>query len=285
MIHFNELHPITSNVLTRNKEFLFEQISNKCIVSSNEILLHVEWLAIAGKQNLPSIKSFYFHKSALNIEQQLYLSFFQSTNFNQEIQNVLCNDQIALNTILTQLIDWCRNNICECLIHCSRVEKRRQLAYFLTIIDCLLQNSSITINSYLHILSPIVLTCLLYDFEIDEPADFDVIHEESVVNTGHIWSLRILSARACVKILQRSTSLVYDIFSIRIFTRLVYSLTIRSIPPSVIHAILYFFEQLGCHVCRTFLLPYLLDIDSSRIFSSKAILSVLERISVMLIKQ
>ena len=117
---------------------------------------------------------------------------------------------------------------------------------------------------------------------MDEPLDFDVNNDESVINTGHIWSLRVLSAEACVKILRRSNFLVYDTFSIRIFSRLIYSLTLSSTSPSLIYAILYLFERLGCHVCRTFLLPHLLDIDSSKIFSSKTIVSLLGRIALLM---
>lgn len=138
----------------------------KFSISFDNIILHVEWLAIDGEQKYPQIKSILFDKSILKIEQQLYLSFLQSKNFNKEICHFLRSDQIALNTILSRLIQWCRNNISECLIHSCRLQKRRELIYYLTIIDCLLQNSSTTIDYYLHILSPIILTCLLYDFEV-----------------------------------------------------------------------------------------------------------------------
>jgi hypothetical protein len=112
------------------------------------------------------MKSLLFNKSILSIEQQLYLSFIQSKNFNEDIWNFLRYDQIALNTVLSNLIEWCRNNICECLIHSCQLQKRRQLVYYLAIIDCLLENSSTTINQYLHILSPIIINCLLYEFEV-----------------------------------------------------------------------------------------------------------------------
>ncbi|CAF4262602.1 unnamed protein product [Rotaria sp. Silwood2] len=39
---------------------------------------------------------------------------------------------------------------------------------------------------------------------MNEPLDSDLSNEESAVNTGHIWSLCLLAARARVKILQRS---------------------------------------------------------------------------------
>ena len=106
---------------------------------------------------------------------------------------------------------------------------------------------------------------------------------KSAINTGHVWSLRYLASGACVKMLQRSNSLVYDIFYIRIISKLICSLTDRSSPPSTIHAILCLFEQLGVYPSRTFLLPYLLHIDSSKIFSSKSILGVLERIAMMIV--
>lgn len=150
----------------RHRNYQLEKISKQSIVAYDDIILHVEWLAIAGEQKCPQIKSTLFNKSILNIEQELYLSFLQSKNFNEEIWNFLRYDQFALNTILSYLIEWCRNNICECLIHSCRLEKRRQLTYYLTIIDCLLQNSSTTINYYLHILSPIITTCLLYEYEV-----------------------------------------------------------------------------------------------------------------------
>jgi len=115
--------------------------------------------------------------------------------------------------------------------------------------------------------------------------DFDDINGEFLVGTDHIWSIRLLAARACVKILQRSNILLYDVFYIRIMSRLIYSLTNRSSPSSVIYSILYLFEQLGCHASRTFLLPHLLDIDSSKMLSSKSILGVLERIAMMIIEK
>ena len=147
----------------QNKNFQEENIEKKCIVSCEDILLHVEWLAIAGEQNYPPVKSLV---SVLNTEQQLYLSFLQSNNFKEEIWNFLRYDQIALNTILSKLIEWCRHSICECLIHSCRLKKRCQLASYLTIVDCLLENPFININHYLHILSPIIMTCLLYEFEV-----------------------------------------------------------------------------------------------------------------------
>ncbi len=266
------------------------------MISSDDIILHVEWLAINGEQKYYSrMKLFLFDKSLVNIEQQLYLSLIQSNNFNEEIWNFLHYDQIALNTILSSLIEWCRINICECLIHSCRLQKRRQLAYYLKIIDCLLQNSSTTIDQYLYILSPMITTCLLYEFEVrrnrdliqysssiifksNESLDFDA---KSIVDTGNIWSIRLLSARICVKILQRSNILVYDIFYIRIISRLVYSLIDSKSSPSIIYAILCLFEQLDIHVSRTFLLPYLSDLDLSKILSSKSILEVLERIALM----
>ena len=113
--------------------------------------------------------------------------------------------------------------------------------------------------------------------------DFDDTHEESLVSTGHIWSIRLLAARSCVKILQRSNFLVYDVFYTRIISRLVYSLTNSNTPSSVIYAILCLFEQLGTRASRTFLLPHLLDIDPAKILSSKSIFQVLERIGTMLV--
>jgi hypothetical protein len=154
----------------QNKNYHAEKVPNKYIVSYDDIILHVEWLAIAGEQNLPQIKS----SSLLNIEQQLYLSFLQSKKFNEEIYNFLRYDQIALNSILSYLIEWCRTNICECLVHSCRLRQRRELAYYLTIIDCLLQNSSTTIDLYLHILSAIMMTCLLYEFEVRNHTILDI---------------------------------------------------------------------------------------------------------------
>lgn len=266
-------------------------------MQSNEILIHVEWLVKAGEQICSQIKPLSFNKSPLNIEQQLYLSFLQSKSDDEEIRNHLCHNQIALDTVLPQLIEWCRYNICECLTHSCRLKKRCELASYLTIIDCLLQNPSPTINHYLHILSPIIITCLLSEFEVrknnsidiycyiflfkgDELLDYNDENMKTVVDTGHIWSLRLLAAQACVKLLERSTIFVYDVFYTRIISQLVFSLTNSSTSSSAIHAILYVFEQLGCYVSRTFLVPHLLDIDSSKILSSKAILEVLERIAI-----
>ncbi|CAF0761390.1 unnamed protein product [Adineta steineri] len=279
-----KLNETTTNISRRNKRFQLENISKKCIVTCDDIIVHVEWLARAGEQKCAQIKSSFFDKSLLNNEQQLYLSFLQSKTFNKEIQNSLRYDQIAINSILSYLIEWCRNNICDCLLHNYRLDKRRQLSYYLTIIDCLLENPSITINYYLHILSPIVINCLLYEFENDNLMDFDATNKECVVNTDHIWLLRLLAARTCVKILQRSNFLIYDIFYIRIISRLVYSLTKTNTSSSIIYAILYLFEQLGCYASRTFLLPHLLDIDSSKIISSKSIQRILERIARMIVE-
>jgi hypothetical protein len=122
----------------------------------------------------------------------------------------------------------------------------------------------------------------LFIFKINESLDFD---DKSAVDTGHVWSLRLLAGRACVKILQRSNFLVYDVFYTRIISRLIYSLTNSSTPSSMIYAILCLFEQLGSHTSRTFLLPYLLDIDSSKILSSKSILQVLERIAMIIVEK
>jgi hypothetical protein len=169
----------------RNKNYH----ANKYIVSYDDIILHVEWLAIAGEQKLPQIKS----SSLLNIEQQLYLSFLQSKKFNEEIYNFLRYDQIALNSILSYLVEWCRTNICECLVHSCRLRQRRELAYYLTIIDCLLENSSTTIDLYLHILSPIIMTCLLYEFEVRNHTILDL---DSLILYSRLmnhWILMILT--------------------------------------------------------------------------------------------
>ncbi|CAF4654927.1 unnamed protein product [Rotaria sp. Silwood1] len=281
-INLNENHLINTNNSYQNKNFQSKMVRKNSVVAYRDILLHVEWLAIAGEQKNLQIKSSLFNKSILNIEQQLYLSFLQSKNFNEEIWNFLRYDHIALNTILSYLIEWCRNNICECLIHSCRLKKRRQLASYLIFIDCLLQNSLVTINYYLHILSPIIMTCLLYEFEIDEPLDYNDNNMKSAVDTGHVWSLRLLAAQACVKMLQRSNFLVYDLFYTRIISRLIYSLTIPSTPSSIIYAILFLFEHLGSYASRTFLLPHLLDIDSSKILSSKSIFAILERIALII---
>lgn len=120
-------------------------------------------------------------------------------------------------------------------------------------------------------------------FKVDEPLDYnDEDDVKSTINTGHIWLLRSIAARACVKMLQRSNFFVYDVFYTRIISRLIYSLTSPSTANSVIYAILYIFEQLGYYVSSTFLLPHLLDIDPSKILSSKSIMKMLERISSML---
>jgi hypothetical protein len=127
-----------------------------------------------------------------------------------------------------------------------------------------------------------------YDFcmlKVDELLDADISDENTAVDTGYVWSIRLLAARACVKILQRSNFLVYDVLYTRTISRIIYSLINPSSPPSVIYAILCLFEQLGSHASRVFLLPYLLDIDSTKMFSSKSILVVLERIAVMIISK
>jgi hypothetical protein len=115
--------------------------------------------------------------------------------------------------------------------------------------------------------------------------DFDDNNENSIVDAGHVWSLRLLAAQGCVKILQRSNFLVYDVLYTRIISQLVYSLTNSSTSSSVIYAILYLLEKLDSHVSRTFLLPHLLDIDSSKMFSSKSILNVLERIAIKIVEK
>ena len=134
--------------------------------SFEEIFIQVEWLAIDGEQTSPQIQTILFDRSLLIQEKQLYFSYLQLNPINENTSTFLRSDSIALNTILPNLIDWCRKNICECLIHNCRVQKRRQLAYHLTIIDCLLENTSIMINQYLYILSPIIITCFLYQYEV-----------------------------------------------------------------------------------------------------------------------
>ncbi len=75
---------IFSEQKTRN-DFFSSIVARKCIISCDDIILHVEWLAIDGEQKYSQMKSLLFNKSILNIEQQLYLSFIQSKNFNEDI--------------------------------------------------------------------------------------------------------------------------------------------------------------------------------------------------------
>ncbi len=121
--------------------------------------------------------------------------------------------------------------------------------------------------------------------KINESLDFDDNNETSAVDTGHVWSIRLLASRACVKLLQRSNFLVYDVFYTHIISQLICSLTNSNTPPSLIYAILCLFEQLGSHTSRTFLLPNLLDIDSSKMLASKSILQVLERIATIIVEK
>ena len=159
--HTRTLFTQTDNLINLN-----ENNFKNPVVACNDMIIYVEWLAIKGEQKDVQIKSSLFDKSILKTEQQLYLSFLQSKYFNEEIFNFLRYDDIALNTILSNLIQWCKINICECLLHSSQLQKRHQLIYYLTIINFLLENSSIIIDHYLHILSPIVINCLLYEFEV-----------------------------------------------------------------------------------------------------------------------
>ena len=103
-------------------------------------------------------------------------------------------------------------------------------------------------------------------------------------DSGHVWYIRLIASRACVKILQRSTSLLYDDFYIRIISRLVCALTDINSSLSTIYAILRLFEQLGLHVSRRFLLPHLFDIDFSKLLASKSLIKVLERLAEMFIE-
>ena len=84
-----------------------------------------------------------------------------------------------------------------------------------------------------------------------------------------------------MRLLQRSHSLVYDVLYIRIIARLLHSLTDPSNPPSLLHAILDLFEQLGPHAIRAFLLPHLHRVNPSTMFSSKPIRDLLERIALL----
>ena len=115
--------------------------------------------------------------------------------------------------------------------------------------------------------------------------DFDDNNENSTGDTDYVWSLRLLAAQACVKILQRSTILIYDVFYTTIISQLIYSLTNSTTSSSIIYAILCLFQQLDAQICRTFLLPRLLDIDSSKILSSKSIIKVLECIAIKIIEK
>ena len=135
-------------------------------MTKEEVLLHVEWLAIAGEQHNGQIRPTPVEKSLLRREQQLYLSFVQSNSATKEIGHVLCDDQLALNTSLAAMTAWCRKNIRECLLHNCRLQKRRLLIHFLGIIDSLLKNSSSLVDHYLPVWVPIVTTCLLYEFEV-----------------------------------------------------------------------------------------------------------------------
>ena len=142
--------------------------SRKYPIYSENILLHVEWLAIDGEQKDYPKKFSLLKYSILNHEQTLFLSSLIQSNHidHQQIWNWISEDPIALNTILSPLIQWCRNQICECLQQSCRWEKRRQLTSCLIILDHLLQNSSKIIEHYLHVFTPIIINCLLYQFEV-----------------------------------------------------------------------------------------------------------------------
>lgn len=269
-----------------------------CSVSSQDLLLHVEWLAIAGEQHVPPVKCPLLSKSILHTEQQLYLSFLQSNRLNDEIWKIIRADQLALDSVLGSLTERIRQQIRDCLLHSSRRVKRQQLVYHLTLIDGLLQNSSSTIDRYLPHWSSMLITCLLYRFEVryyppwdvddvsldfqSEEDDFDWSDSERAVQSGCIWSIRRLAARTCLKLLQRSHRLIYDVLCTRIIARLIHSVSDPSHPPSVIYAILDLFEQLGPHAIRAFLLPHLHNINPSTMFSSKSIRDVLERIALLI---
>lgn len=136
--------------------------SRKPSIFVDNILLHVEWLAIDGEQKEYPKKIFFSNSSILNHEQNLFLSsLIQSNDFNW-----ISADPSALNSILSPLIQWCRYHICECLQQNCRLEKRRQLTSYLIILDHLLQNSSKIIEHYLHVITPMITNCLLYQFEV-----------------------------------------------------------------------------------------------------------------------
>ena len=107
---------------------------------------------------------------------------------------------------------------------------------------------------------------------------------ENILDPSHIWSIRLLASKICLKMLQRSDFLVYDVFYIRILSRLIASLIDSSSSSSIIYAVLSLFEQLGVHVCRSFLLPYLFDINLHKISSSKSIILILECLANELIE-
>lgn len=142
--------------------------SMKYLFRIDPIVIHVEWLAINGEQREYPRKLSLVKNSILNLEQNLFLSeLIQSKNFNPNVWNFFFDDPIALNTILAPLIQWCRKNICECLQYSCRLQKRRQLSSYLIILDYLLQNSSKIIEHYLHVLTPMITNCLLYQFEVN----------------------------------------------------------------------------------------------------------------------
>ena len=135
-------------------------------VTHDEILLHVEWLAIAGEQHNGQLRAVPVKTSLLRQEQQLYLSFVQSKHATREIWNGLSDDELALNTSLADMTEWCRTNIRECLLHNCRAQKRRQLMHYLTTIESLLANPSSVADHYLPVWVSIVIRCLLYQFEV-----------------------------------------------------------------------------------------------------------------------
>ena len=255
------------------------------------------WLLLVNNTS-PPVKCPLLNKSILHTEQQLYLSFLESTRLNDEIWKIIRTDQLALDSVLGSLTERIRQQIRDCLLHSSRRVKRQQLAYHLALIDGLLQNPSSTVDRYLADWASLLITCLLYRFEVryyrpwddddvsldfqSEKDDFDWSDSDRAVQTGCIWSIRRLAARTCLKLLQRSHCLIYDVLCTRIIARLIQSVSDPSNPPSVIYAILELFEQLGSHAIRAFLLPHLHNINPSTMFSSKPILDVLERIGLLI---
>ena len=141
------------------------------VVIPREILLQVEWLAIAGEQNLPPIKSTRIDQAVLRREQQMFFCSLQSKRFDEKLCRIFAEDPLALNICLSSLTEWFRLNISDCLLHHVRREKRRQLIRSLTLIHSFLEHSSRTMKFYLSVWLPIFVTCLFYRFDVGECAN------------------------------------------------------------------------------------------------------------------
>ncbi|CAF1433414.1 unnamed protein product [Didymodactylos carnosus] len=232
------------------KQIIYGDVRQYSKVPQN-ILIYVEWLAIHGvqmnktKRELNVDKKLIF--SVLAVEQQLYLNYLKTLCINncerkrEQGLTFLCKDTLALETILPYLTTYCLTNIRECFNKNSI--SLDQLVLYINMIDSLLDNKLESIEKYVHHWLPMILTCMLFKFNLSETDE-------------QMWKMRLTCSNSCIKIIHRCQKFIYVQFEHRLFEILIYTMiNDQNITLSIFYAILYIFNHLGTYACKTFLIP------------------------------